>query len=426
MHHRKARHDTYASAIKLETHAMTNHPSDHTREHGPSSPERRQVLAAGLGLAAATVLTGIAGCAGKGRTAKGSSGEDAGGTPGKTANLGRRMLGSLEVSSLGLGCMNVAWAYGITLEKEAAVSLFHNAYDLGVRFFDTAEIYGPYTSEEFVGAALSPIRDKVIIATKFGFDVDPATRERRGRNSRPEFIRRSVEGSLKRLKTDHVDLLYQHRLDPNVPIEDVAGTVQELIKEGKARYWGLSEAGPVTIRRAHAVHPVTAVQNEYSFWSREPELAVLPVCEELGIGFVPWSPLGQGYLTGTVTPSAHFDEKTDLRAGFPRYTPEALAANRPIVDLLRSVAQEKHATPAQIALAWLLAQKPWIVPIPGTTRLDHLKENLGAVNVRLTPDDLRRMQIAYSKITVVGARSSSAVLEWSDDMTPGGSRSPRK
>jgi len=395
---------------------MTNRYQDPIREYDPPLPDRRQVLAAGLGLAAATALAGLTGCARNGQTVKGSSGSDVGAAPGKNAGLGRRKLGPLEVTSLGLGCMNVAWAYGPPIEKDAAVALFRSAYDLGVRFFDTAEIYGPFVSEERVGEALAPVRDQVVIATKFGFDVDPITRERRGRNSRPEFIRRSVEGSLKRLRTDRIDLLYQHRIDPNVPIEDVAGTVKELIAEGKVKHFGLSEAGPRTIRRAHAVQRVTAVQNEYSLWSREPEPAVLPTCQELGIGFVPWSPLGQGYLTGTITPAARFDAKNDLRAGFPRYMPEALVANQPVIDLLRSVAQEKNATPAQIALAWLLAQKPWIVPIPGTTKLTHLKENLGAVNVKLTSEDLRRIETAYSKIKVQGARSSPEVLAWSDEM----------
>lgn len=373
---------------------------DSTRAHALVLPHRRQVLASGLGLAAATVLTGL------------PDGADA-----QISGLGGRKLGSLEVTSLGLGCMNVAYGYAPPIEKGAAIALFRSAYDLGVRFFDTAEIYGPFLSEELLGEALAPVRDQIIIATKFGFDVDPATRVRRGRSSRPEHIRRSVEGSLKRLRTDYVDLLYQHRIDPNVPIEDVAGTVKDLIKEGKAKHFGLSEAGPRTIRRAHAVHPVTAVQNEYSLWSRDAEPAVIPTCQELGIGFVPWSPLGQGYLTGTIGPGARFDPKNDLRAGFPRYAPDALAANQPVIDLLRAVAREKDATPAQIALAWLLAQKPWIVPIPGTTKLAHLKENLGAANVKLTPEDLQRMETAFSNIKVHGARSSPEVLSWSDQMT---------
>ncbi len=369
--------------------------------------ERRTFLSAAMGMAAATLL---APSILRAETCQSS------GSNSSPARLPHRKLGSLEVSALGLGCMNVAYAYGPPIEKDVAIALFRSAYDLGVTFFDTAEIYGPFASEELVGEALAPIRDKVIIATKFGFDVDPVTRERRDRNSRPEHIRKALEGSLKRLRTDHVDLLYQHRIDPNVPIEDVAGTVKELITEGKVKHFGLSEAGPRTIRRAHAVQRVTAVQNEYSLWSRDPEPAVIPTCEELGIGLVPWSPLGQGYLAGTITPAARFDSKNDLRAGFPRYTPEALAANRPVVDLLRSVAQEKNATPAQIALAWLLAQKPWIVPIPGTTKLTHLKENLGALNVKLSPEDLKCLETEFAKIKVQGARSSPAVLSWSDEM----------
>jgi aryl-alcohol dehydrogenase-like predicted oxidoreductase len=312
----------------------------------------------------------------------------------------------LEVSAIGLGCMNVAWAYGPAIDRNAAISLFRAAVDQGVTLFDTAEIYGPFTSEELVGEALEPVRDRVVIATKFGFEVDPVTRERRGRNSRPEQIRKAVDGSLKRLRTDCIDLLYQHRIDPDVPIEDVAGTVKDLIHQGKVKHFGLSEAGPKTIRRAHAVQRVTAVQNEYSFWTRDPEPAVIPTCEELGIGFVPWSPLGQGYVTGTLSPASRFDPETDLRAGFPRFTPEALAANQPVVALLRSVGREKDATPAQVALAWLLAQKPWIVPIPGTTKISHLTENLGAVHLTLTPEDLQRIESEFSKIRVQGARSS--------------------
>jgi len=410
-------HQTYRyDGLSTKENFVSDKYDSLRRQNNPATPGRRQFLAAGAGLAAATVFAGLV---------KGQANQDA--TSGRAANpmppseqphaLLRRKLGSLEVTALGLGCMNVAWAYGPPIEKGAAIDLFRTAFDLGVRFFDTAEIYGPFVSEERVGEALAPMRDQVVIATKFGFDVDPQTGERRGRDSRPQTIRRVVEGSLRRLRTDRIDLLYQHRIDPNVPIEDVAGTVKELIRQGKVKHFGLSEAGPKTIRRAHAVQPVTAVQNEYSLWSREPEPAVLPTCAELGIGFVPWSPLGQGYLTGTVTPDAHFDPKTDLRAGFPRYTPEAMAANKPVIDLLRTVAQEKNATPAQIALAWLLAQKPWIVPIPGTTKIAHLKENLGALNVTLSAEDLKRIETEFSKIKIVGARSSPAVLEWSDKMT---------
>ena len=363
--------------------------------------DRRDFMIAGLAMGATTMIPS---------TATGAPARKPGAMP-------HRKLGTLEVSALGLGCMNVAWAYGPSIDKQAAIALFRRAYDLGVRFFDTAEIYGPFVSEEVVGEALAPMRDRIVIATKFGFDVDPVTRERRGRSSRPEHVRRSVEGSLRRLRTDRIDLLYQHRIDPNVPIEDVAGTVKELIAEGKVKHFGLSEAGPRTIRRAHAVQRVTAVQNEYSLWSRELEPAVIPTCQELGIGFVPWSPLGQGYLSGTITPAARFDPKNDLRAGFPRFSPEALAANKPVIDLLRAVAREKNATPAQIALAWLLAKKPWIVPIPGTTKIAHLEENLGAVGVVLATRDLERIETEFSKITIHGARSSPEVLSWSDEMT---------
>ena len=329
----------------------------------------------------------------------------------------KRKLGKsgLEVSSLGFGCMNMTWAYGPPVDKKAAITVIRAAYEQGVTFFDTAEIYGPFTDEEFVGEALAPFRDKVVIATKFGFDIDPDTRQINGLNSRPEHIKKVVEASLKRLKTDYIDLCYQHRIDPNVPIEDVAGAVKDLIQEGKVKHFGLSEAGPRTIRRAHAVQPVTAVQNEYSLWTRDSEPAVLPTCEELGIGFVPWSPLGMGFLTGTISPTTQFPPG-DLRAMFPRFTTEARAANRPVVDLLITFGKEKNATPAQIALAWLLAQKPWIVPIPGTTKLQHLQENLDTVNIVLSSDDLRQIESAYSKIKVQGARTAEALLKQSDDM----------
>ncbi|MHB1161998.1 MAG: aldo/keto reductase [Chloroflexota bacterium] len=312
----------------------------------------------------------------------------------------KRKLGNLEVSALGLGCMSMAANYGPAMDKQQAVSLIRAAVERGVTFFDTAEVYGPFTDEELVGEALSPFREQVVIATKFGFDLAAYP----GLNSRPEHIKQSAEGSLKRLKTDVIDLFYQHRVDPDVPIEDVAGAVKDLIKEGKVRHFGLSEAGAQTIRRAHAVQPVTAVQNEYSVWTRDPEAEVLPTCEELGIGFVPWSPLGQGFLTGKIDPTTTFDSSSDLRATFPRFTPEARRANQPVVDLLRTIAKRKKATPAQIALAWLLAQKPWIVPIPGTTKLEHLDEDLGAVEVELASDDLREIDSAASKITVQGAR----------------------
>lgn len=300
--------------------------------------------------------------------------------------------------------------------EKTAISVIRAAYEQGVTFFDTAEIYGPFTDEEWVGEALAPYRDKVVIATKFGFDIDPVTRQINGLTSRPEHIKQAVEGSLKRLKTEYIDLCYQHRIDPNVPIEDVAGAVKELIQEGKVKHFGLSEAGPRTIRRAHAVQTVTAVQNEYSLWTRDSEPAVIPTCEALGIGFVPWSPLGMGYLTGALRPTTQF-LPGDLRGMFPRFTPEAMAANRPLVDLLESIGKQKNATPAQIALAWLLAQKPWIVPIPGTTKLDHLEENLGAVEVALSPEDLQQIESAYTEIDVQGARSTEALMQHSDDMT---------
>jgi aryl-alcohol dehydrogenase-like predicted oxidoreductase len=328
----------------------------------------------------------------------------------------RRKLGSLEVSSLGFGCMNMVWAYGPPVEKSHAISVIRAAYDQGVTFFDTAEIYGPFTDEEIVGEALASVRDRVVIATKFGFDIDPATRAINGLNSRPEHINKVADASLKRLKTDYIDLLYQHRIDPNVPIEEVAGTVKHLIQAGKVKHFGLSEAGPRTIRRAHAIQPVTAVQNEYSLWTRDAEPAVLPVCAELGIGFVPWSPLGMGYLTGQVTRTTKF-LPGDLRAMFPRFTPEAIEANRPVVDLLTEVGERKNASPGQIALAWLMAQKPFVVPIPGTTKHEHLRENLAAANVQLSAGDLRHIQGAFSKITVHGLRTTPELLKRSDVMT---------
>jgi len=314
----------------------------------------------------------------------------------------KRKLGNsnLEVSAIGLGCMSMAANYGPATDKQQAVSLIRTAVERGVTFFDTAEVYGPFTDEELVGEALSPFREQVVIATKFGFDLAASP----GLNSRPAHIKEVAEASLKRLKTDVIDLFYQHRVDPNVPIEDVAGAVKDLIQAGKVKHFGLSEAGAKTIRRAHAVQPVTAVQNEYSLWMRDPEAEVLPICEELGIGFVPWSPLGQGFLTGKINATMTFDSSTDLRAVFPRFTPEARRANQPVVDLLSKIAARKKATPVQIALAWLLAQKPWIVPIPGTTKLEHLDENLGALSVELTSDDLREIDSTFSKITVQGAR----------------------
>jgi aryl-alcohol dehydrogenase-like predicted oxidoreductase len=315
-----------------------------------------------------------------------------------------RKLGNsnLEVSALGLGCMGLSYGYGPAADKREAITLIRAAVERGVTFFDTAEAYGPYTNEELVGEALAPVRDQVVIATKFGFRFGP-NGEQAGMDSRPEHIREVADAALKRLRTDRIDLFYQHRVDPDVPIEEVAGAVQDLIREGKVGHFGLSEAGVQTIRRAHAVQPVTALQSEYSLWWREPEKEVLPTLEELGIGFVPFSPLGKGFLTGTIDENTAFDA-TDFRTIVPRFTPEARKANQALVALLGEIAQRKRATPAQIALAWLLAQKPWIVPIPGTRRLARLDENLGATTIELTPDDLREIERAASQITVQGDR----------------------
>lgn len=316
--------------------------------------------------------------------------------------------GNLEVSALGLGCMGMSFGYGPAHDKKDMISLIRTAVERGVTFFDTAEVYGPFTNEELVGEALTPFRGQVVIATKFGFDLNPNFDPRGmkgapGLNSRPEHIKQAVEGSLKRLKVETIDLLYQHRVDPEVPIEDVAGAVKELIQEGKVKHFGLSEAGVQTIRRAHAVQPVTVLQSEYSLWTRTPEKEVIPTLEELGIGFVPYSPLGKGFLTGKIDEKATFDS-SDLRNILPRFTPEALKANQALIDLLGQLAERKKATPAQIALAWLLARKPWIVPIPGTTKLHRLDENIGAASVELTAEDLRDIESAASKITVQGAR----------------------
>jgi aryl-alcohol dehydrogenase-like predicted oxidoreductase len=317
----------------------------------------------------------------------------------------KRKLGksNLEVSALGLGCMGMSFGYGPPADKQEMISLIRTAVERGVTFFDTAEVYGPYINEELVGEALAPFRGQVVFATKFGFKLDPNTGKQAGLDSRPEHIKAVVEGSLKRLKVEAIDLYYQHRVDPNVPIEDVAGAVKDLIQQGKVKHFGLSEPAAKTIRRAHSVQPVTAVQSEYSLWTRGPEKEVLPALEELGIGFVPYSPLGKGFLTGKMDENTKLDS-SDFRNILPRFTPEAMRANRVLVDLLGSIGERKKATPAQIALAWLLAQKPWIVPIPGTTKLHRLDENLGAVGVKLTPDDLREIESAASKITVQGAR----------------------
>jgi aryl-alcohol dehydrogenase-like predicted oxidoreductase len=322
----------------------------------------------------------------------------------------KRKLGKsgLEVSALGLGCMGMSFSYGPPKDTQEMIALIRAAVERGVTFFDTAEVYGPFTNEELVGEALAPFRGQVKIATKFGFDIRPDADPRGMKgapslNSRPEHIKQAAEGSLKRLRVDVIDLYYQHRVDTEVPIEDVAGAVRDLIQEGKVKYFGLSEAGVKTIRRAHAVQPVTALQSEYSLWTRTPEKEVIPALEELGIGLVPYSPLGKGFLTGKMDENTKLDS-SDFRTTLPRFTPEAMKANRALVDLLGSIAERKKATPAQIALAWLLAQKPWIVPIPGTTKLARLDENIGAVSVELTPGDLRDIETAASKITVQGAR----------------------
>ena len=319
--------------------------------------------------------------------------------------MNKRKLGksNLEVSAIGLGCMGMSFGLGPAVDKKDGIALIRAAVERGVTFFDTAEVYGPFTNEELVGEALAPFRKQVVIATKFGFKLDPSTGKQAGLDSRPEHIKQVAEASLKRLRTDVIDLYYQHRVDPNVPIEDTAGAVKELIQQGKVKHFGMSEAGVKTIRRAHKVQPVTALQSEYSLWWREPEAEVIPTLEELGIGFVPFSPLGKGFLTGKISADTEF-EKSDFRNIVPRFTPENRKANQAVVDLIGRFAQQRKATPAQIALAWLLAQKPWIVPIPGTTKLHRLEENIGALNLQLSLDDLRELDIAASKIAVQGAR----------------------
>jgi len=329
----------------------------------------------------------------------------------KKRTLGRSRL---EVSAIGLGCMGMSFGYGAAANRQDMIGLIRAAVARGVTFFDTAEVYGPFTNEDLLGEALEPVRKDVVIATKFGWDVDPETgKSSGGVNSRPDHIRRAVEGSLKRLRTEWIDLLYQHRVDPDVPIEEVAGTVKELIAQGKVKHFGLSEAGVRTIRRAHAVQPVTALQSEYSLFWREPEAEILPALEDLGIGFVPFSPLGKGFLTGKIDETTTF-ESTDFRNTVPRFSPENRKTNLALVDLLRRIAEEKKATPAQIAIAWVLVQKPWIVPIPGTTKLHRLEENLGAENVALTPDDLREIEDATAGIELQGARYSEGSQRWID------------
>ncbi len=328
-----------------------------------------------------------------------------------------RRLGDLEVSSLGYGCMNVTGTYGPRLSRADAVKVVRGAFDRGVTFFDTAQSYGPFYSEEVVGEALQGIRDQTVIATKFGYEIDPVSRKAGGLNSRPDYLKQSVDGSLKRLRTDRIDLLYQHRVDPNVPIEDVAGAVQDLIRAGKVRHFGLSEAGAATIRRAHAVQLLTAVTNEYSIWTRDPEHEVIPVCDELGIGLSPWSPTGPGFFTGTIRSVSDMDAEKDIRHSykFPRFTAENLRANWRLVELVRRVARRHGATPGQVSLAWLHARKPWIVPVPGSTQLAHVDENMGATRVTLTEADMREIEAGFARIGVHGKRFPDAVLALSDD-----------
>jgi len=325
-----------------------------------------------------------------------------------------RLLGNsgLEVSAIGLGCMNLSFGTGPAKDRQEGITVIRSAFERGITFYDTAEAYGPYTNEELVGEALKPFRKEVILASKFGFRLENGAIT--GADSRPENIKAVAEASLKRLKTDYIDLFYQHRVDPIVPIEEVAGTLKELIQEGKIRHYGLSEAGADTIRRAHAVHPVAAVQNQYSIWAREPEASVLSVCEELGIGFVPWAPLGTGFLSGKITADTKFDSSTDLRAGFPRFTPEAIKANMPLVELLVRIAGRKKGTPVQIALAWLLAQKPWIVPIPGMDKVEYIDDNLKSLNIGMTREDLQEIDTEMAKINIQGARLNEGLLAMSE------------
>ena len=331
----------------------------------------------------------------------------------QTLEKNKRKLGSLEVSALGLGCLPMVGFYGGgPRDKQEMFKLIRNAHDLGVTFYDTAEIYGPFLDEEILGEAAMSFRKEIVIATKFGFDIDPETKQNRGLNSLPQQIRKSIEGSLKRLKTDYIDLYYQHRVDPKVPIEDVAGTIKDLIKEGKVLHWGLSEPGIKTIRRAHAVHPVTAIQNEYSLWTHDPEAAVLPLCEELNIGFVPWCPLGYGFFTGTINENSRFTTG-DFRTILPRITPENLKQNLKLLDYVKEWAKRKSATPSQISLAWLQAQKPWVVPIPGTTQIPHLQENLKANDVKFSSDELKQFNKGFVKIPIAGERNAQRIM---DDM----------
>jgi aryl-alcohol dehydrogenase-like predicted oxidoreductase len=375
---------------------------------------RRRFLMGAAGVAAAPLVVGLAGCATEPAqqdppTEEARVRDNA--MTAATTVTSRRTLGSLEVSGLGLGCQTMTGLlYGPVTSRADMITLIRTAHEQGVTFFDTAEAYGPFESERIVGEALEPVRDEVVIASKFGFDIDPQTGQRRGGpNSRPDHIRSSVEAMLQRLRTDHIDLLYQHRVDPTVPIEDVAGTVKDLIEQGKVRHFGLSEPGPQTVRRAHAVQPLTAIQNEYSMLFRGPEREILPLCEELGIGFVPWAPVGMGFTTGTITPFTRFADG-DFRAAVPRNSPENLAANMPLVQLIQDWAVRKGATPAQLSLAWLMAQRPWIVPIPSTTRMGHLADNLGAEEVTFSADELRDLNAAVAAIPIRGERLAPPVL----------------
>jgi len=397
---------TRASSAPNDTSPSAS-PASSGRDLVLQSQSRRDFLAS-TAVVAAALAVGASCTSSDQHTKTGKAGES---EPRQgTHTMNTRKLGTLTVSELGHGCMSISANYGPPADRAQGIAVLRKAHDLGVTFFDTAEVYGPYTNEDLVGEALAPIRNRVVIATKFGFDLEPGGPG--GVTSQPARIRKAVEGSLKRLRTDHIDLLYQHRVDPKVAIEEVAATVRDLIKEGKVRHFGLSEASEKTIRRAHAVQPVAAVQTEYSLMERDPERnGVLQVCEELGIGFVPWGPVGMGYLTGSFDARTTLDPKTDLRSGFDRFSPENLAANRPFVELLERFAEKKGATPAQVALAWLLAQKPWIVPIPGTRNPSHLTENLGAVKVRLTPADLREIESEISTIKVHGGRMNEKQMQ---------------
>jgi len=381
----------------------------------PDDNSRRRFLLGAAGIAAVPVVAGVAGCSSDepasaaGRTATPTAGGGVTAATAVTLASGRR-LGSLEVSSIGLGCQTMPGnLYGPVSSRENMITIIRTAVDQGVTLFDTAEVYGPLESERIVGEALQPVRDRVVIASKFGFEVNQETGERGGLNSRPDNIRRSVEGMLRRLRTDHIDLLYQHRVDPQVPIEDVAGTVKELIAAGKVRHWGLSEPGLRTIRRAHAVQPLTAIQNQYNLLARQPEDQVLPLCEELGIGFVPWAPLSYGFTTGTINPYTRLTQG-DFRSAVPQFSRENMTANMAVVQLLQDWAIRKGATPGQLSLAWLQAQKPWIVPIPSATRISHLLENIGTEEVTFTGDELRQFTTALNAIRIQGERLPAPVL----------------